>query len=136
MANWLTHLSKIVKYPKKIKIKKEEFLIPSPNQIKKLMQRPKAKKLLSTQQILNYLEKKYKLKVYPKAFKLFLWAIADSQEPSFPFWRTIGPNGELLEEFADKIFLQANFLRKEGHIIIRKGKNLIVKNFQKKLIKL
>ncbi|MEM4137233.1 MAG: hypothetical protein QXH71_01240 [Candidatus Anstonellaceae archaeon] len=143
MPNWFSKLLKIKKYPKTIKIKKEVFVIPSPLIIKKLMKKPKKGKLITTEQIFNYFSNKHKkTKLYLKAIEIFIWGWAnnysteDFKKAKFPFWRTINKDGSLISDFPGGQHLQASFLRKEGHIIIRKGKNLFVKNFLKKLIKL
>lgn len=141
MSNWFLRLLKFKKYPKKIKIRKEYFLIPSPFLIKKLMQKPKKGKLISTEQLLKNISKKYpkKIKLYLKAIEIFIWGWANhyfsENKTNFPFWRTIKSNGTLLSDFPGGQHLQATYLRKEGHIIVRKGQDLAVKNFSKKLIK-
>ncbi|MFN3910200.1 MAG: hypothetical protein ACK4J0_03135 [Candidatus Anstonellaceae archaeon] len=142
MVNWFLKLLKFKKYPKRVKIGKSFFLIPSPFLVKKLMQKPKKGKLISTEQIFKFISKKYPKKtLYSKAIEIFIWGWADNyfseyKNSKFPFWRTINKNGALLADFPGGKYLQASYLRNEGHVLIRKGKDLIVKNFSKKLIKL
>ena len=53
-----------------------------------------------------------------------------------PYWRTIKSNGIINEKYPGGIAAQKKILKQEGHIILSKGKNYIVENYQNKLFKI
>jgi hypothetical protein len=139
--NWVLELGKIKKYPKLIKISNQKLLIPSPALIKKIMQKPKKGELLTNKQILEFLEKKYKKKVYAKAVDLFIKLLANSNfsnnpKTKFAFWRIIKNNGFLFNDFPEGYRIQIKKLKNEGHKIFKSIYGPYIKNFESKLIKL
>lgn len=52
-----------------------------------------------------------------------------------PYWRTLKIGGVLNEKFPGRALSQAKRLKKERQTILKKGKNFVVVDFEKKLIK-
>jgi len=75
---------------------------------------------------------------------IFAWVAAHAAEEAraqgrtrtTPYWRTLKSKGELNEKYPGGAKAQASHLRKEGHVIERRGSKgtLGVKDFQSRLV--
>lgn len=138
---------KIVKTKKKmLGIEKgKKLLIPNPKDIDELMRKVKKGKLVTVDQIREKLAKKFHTDTTcPLVTGIFVNISAHAAEEYklkgkkdvTPYWRTIKSDGSLNEKYPGGIKAQALKLKKEGHVIEQKGKELKVKDFEKKLQKI
>lgn len=67
------------------------------------------------------------------------WASFQRSEDKIPYWRTLKANGELNEKYPGGAEAQKEWLEKEGHTIVKKGRTNIryyVKDYEKALFSL
>jgi len=93
-------------------------------------------KLVTTKEIRQYVANKYNAEITcPLTAGIFInicaWASYQRGEDETPYWRVLKTNGELNPKYPEEI--QKQKLIEEGHTIITKGKNEVVKDYQTKL---
>ena len=100
------------------------------------------KKITTINKLREIIAKKYKTTTTcPIVTGIFVIVAARAAEEEFnegkkrvtPYWRTLKTNGIINEKYPGGINIQKKLLKQEGHIISSKGKNYIVKNYQKSL---
>ena len=122
-----------------------KFVMPSPLEVNSLMKKVSKGKLTTINQLRGILTKKYKTTTAcPIVTGIFVIIAARAAEEELkegkkkvtPYWRTIKSNGIINEKYPGGIAAQKKILKQEGHIILSKGKNYIVENYQNKLLKI
>ena len=122
-----------------------KFVMPSPLEVNSLMKKVSKGKLTTINQLRGILAKKYKTTTAcPIVTGIFVIIAARAAEEELkegkkrvtPYWRTIKTNGIINEKYPGGIAAQKKILKQEGHIILSKGKNYIVENYQNKLLKI
>lgn len=134
------------KMAKRLKAKPgDTLLIPAPIEVDEIMRKVPKGKLITINEIREYLAKKHNAKICcPMTTGIFAWISAYAAEEErtkgkkfiTPYWRTLKTNGELNPKYPGGIEAQKILLEKEGHKIIKKGKKYFVDNFEKYLVKL
>ena len=68
----------------------------------------------------------------PLTTGIFLRIVAEAAEAgapeAYPWWRVVKDDGSLNEKLPGGGLLQAEFLQKEGHQVVARGKKLVVKS--------
>ena len=122
-----------------------KFVMPSPLEVNSLMKKVSKGKLTTINQLREILAKKYKTTTAcPIVTGIFVIIAAraaaeelkEGKKRVTPYWRTIKSNGIINEKYPGGIVVQKKILKQEGHIILSKGKNYIVENYQNKLLKI
>ena len=122
-----------------------KFVMPSPLEVNSLMKKVSKGKLTTINQLREILAKKYKTTTAcPIVTGIFVIIAAraaaeelkEGKKRVTPYWRTIKTNGIINEKYPGGIAAQKKILKQEGHIILSKGKNYIVENYQNKLLKI
>lgn len=120
------------------------IVIPKPTDVDKLMRKVPKRKLITINQIRQYLARKYGATIAcPICTGIFAriaaGAAGDDREEGkkriTPFWRTLKEGGIINEKYPGGIEEQVKLLEAEGHTIIPKGKkNFMVMNYEKSLV--
>ncbi len=118
--------------------------IPSPMEVNEIMANIPEGKLITIEEIRKTIARKHGAEIgCPLTCGIFSWiaAHAAAEEAAegnkfmIPFWRTLKTKGELNPKYPGGIELQKKYLESEGHKVIRKGKKLLVENYENYLIK-
>jgi len=121
----------------------EKCVIAPAKDYDEMMKNVKKGELITINQMREKLAKKYKADfTCPITAGIFVNIAAHAAEEDAaegrkeitPYWRTLKSNGELNEKYPEGIERQAERLKKEGHVIEKKGKKMTVKEFEKKLV--
>lgn len=139
-------LPKVVKLNAALKKRygKKNMAIPSPLDVNAIMKKVPAGKLITINTIREKIANKYHAEMgCPITTGIFSWIAAHAAEESekkgikkiTPYWRTLKQGGIINEKYPGGIEKQAVLLEDEGHEILQKGKNWIVKDYEKKLVK-
>lgn len=119
-------------------------VIPAPVEVDEIMKKVPKGKLITINHIRAILAKRHRATIgCPITTGIFAWIAAHAAEEAktegkkniTPWWRTLKSGGELNEKYPGGGPLQTELLKKEGQTIIRKGKKLIVQDFEKFLTK-
>jgi len=118
--------------------------IPAPMEVNEMMRKVPEGKLVTINEIRAALAKKHKATIgCPITTGIFAWIAANAAEEqrlegkkdTTPYWRTLKTGGLINEKYPGGVEGQKELLEKEGHKIIQKGKNYIVADYEKSLIK-
>jgi alkylated DNA nucleotide flippase Atl1 len=119
------------------------MLIPKPLDIDALIRRVKKGKLITQEQIRRKLAEEFKVEaVCPITTGIFVRIVAEAAEEDLksgkrkpaPWWRVINRDGSLNPKLPGKASLQAERLKREGHIVFKDSKGRVyVKDFEKSL---
>lgn len=121
------------------------IVIPAPKEVDEIMKKIPKGKLITINDIREFLAKKHKATIgCPICTGIFARISAsaaqedemDGKKNITPYWRTLKVGGVINEKYPGGAEGQKNLLEKEGHKIIKKGKNYIVADFEKHLVKL
>jgi len=121
------------------------MLIAAPIEYDEVMKRVPEGKIITSDEIRNYLAKKHKADFTCQLTAgIFINIVANaSQEREelgskdiTPYWRTLKKNGELNEKYPGGVDQQRMFLEMEGHEMKKKGKRYFVENYEKALFEL
>ena len=135
-------LPKVEKFddPKKIeRYKARSMVIPAPIEYDQLMKKVPKGKLTTIDRLMAVMAKKHNADcACPMTAGIFVNLAAHASEEragksETPWWRTLKKDGELNEKFPDGIEGQKIRLEAEGHVVIQKGKRLLVENYEKRL---
>jgi len=139
-------LPRIVIIPKKMekRLGKGKMLIPKPLDIDAIIRKVKKGKLITQEKIREILTKRFKVRVTCSITTgIFTRIVAEAAEEAkkvskkqiTPWWRVIKSDGSLNEKFPQAPKLQAQYLKKEGFIVLpAKGKKQPkIKDFEKYL---
>jgi len=147
-STWAEKIAKSKGLPKKVKVKgkgNKKMIIPAPKDVDKIMKRVRKGKLITTKTILKALAKKYRTDTCCQLTTgIFVWIAANTAKEKLdngakivtPYWRTLKSDGSLNPKYPGGELTQARKLRSEGHKVARKGKKMVVLNYEDKLQKL
>jgi len=119
--------------------------IPAPMEVNEIMRKVPEGKLVTINEIRAAIAKKHKATIgCPITTGIFAWIAANAAEERrqkgerdiTPYWRTLKTGGMINEKYPGGVEGQKKLLEKEGHKVVQKGKNYIVANYEKWLIKL
>ena len=120
-------------------------VIPAPIEVDELMRKVPAGKLTTINDIRAALAEKHEATIgCPMTTGIFAWVAANAAEEReqkgeknvTPFWRTLKTGGVLNEKYPGGVEAQRLHLEREGHTVIKKGKNNFVQNYEKSLIQI
>ncbi len=118
-------------------------VIPAPIEVDQLMRQVPKGKLTTINEIRQTLATKHGATIScPITTGIFAWIAAHAAEEQkqegktdiTPYWRTLKVGGMINEKYPGGTEAQKLLLEQEGHTIIRKSKNLYVKDYQKSVI--
>ena len=121
------------------------IVIPAPKEVDEIMRKTPKGKLITINDIRAFLAKKHKATIgCPICTGIFARISASAAEEDemegkkdiTPYWRTLKVGGVINEKYPGGLEGQKKLLEKEGHKVIKKGKNYIVVDFEKYLVKL
>jgi hypothetical protein len=120
------------------------MVIPAPGEVDALMKQVPRGKLATINELRAALAVKHKVTfACPITTGIFSWiaahaadeAAAEGAKKVTPYWRTLKTGGELNPKYPGGAAGIAKRLRAEGHKIVRKGKRVLVADYQKSLFK-
>jgi alkylated DNA nucleotide flippase Atl1 len=120
-------------------------VIPAPVEVDQLMRKVPRGKLTTINEIRQALATKHQATIgCPMTTGIFAWIAANAAEEQklqgktdiTPYWRTLKVNGLINEKYPGGSVAQTVLLEQEGHVIVRKGKNCFVKDYEKAVIRL
>lgn len=138
-------LPKLAVIPERMKSKwgSGTLVIPAPREVDGLMRLVPKRKLTTINQIRSALAAKHKAtNACPITTGIFAWIAANAAEEEVatkpkarvtPYWRTLKTGGILNEKYPGGVDRQKERLEAEGHTVIRKGKNHVVVDHERKL---
>jgi len=119
--------------------------IPAPLEVDEIMRKVPDGKLTTINEIRAALARKHKATIgCPITTGIFAWIAANAAEEQrqkgekniTPYWRTLKTGGLVNEKYPGGVEGQKKLLEKEGHEVVQKGKNYVVVNYEKSLVKL
>jgi alkylated DNA nucleotide flippase Atl1 len=119
--------------------------IPAPMEVDEIMRKVPKGKLITINDIRAAIAKKHKATIgCPITTGIFAWIAANAAEEQrqegkkdiTPYWRTLKTGGVINEKYPGGVEGQKKLLKKEGHTVVRKGKNYILVDYEKSLLKL
>ncbi len=120
-------------------------VIPAPKEVDEIMKRVPKGKLITINQIREKLAQKHGASIgCPITTGIFAYIAANAAEEEAregekditPYWRTLKTGGVINEKYPGGVEVQRKLLEKEGHKVIQKGKNYIVVDFEKYLVRI
>ncbi len=120
-------------------------VIPAPMEVDAIMKKVPKGKLVTINEIRAALAKKHNATIgCPVTTGIFASIAAHAAEERrqkgekdiTPYWRTLKTGGVINEKYPGGVEGQKALLEEEGHKIIQKGKNYIVADYEKALIKI
>jgi alkylated DNA nucleotide flippase Atl1 len=120
-------------------------VIPAPLEVDAYMRQVPKGKVTTINEIRQALAAKHGATIgCPITTGIFAWIAANAAEEqkqegktdTTPYWRTLKVKGLINEKYPGGVDIQTMLLEQEGHIVIRKGKNSYVKDYQKALFQL
>jgi hypothetical protein len=119
------------------------LVIPAPLEVNELMSKVPRGKLVTINEIRMALARKHNATIgCPLTTGIFAWVSANAAEEQkregkvaiTPYWRTLKTGGFLNEKYPGGFEAQKQLLEQEGHEVVKKGKNYLVKDYLKALI--
>ena len=152
-ATWQEKLRDSKGYPKVEEIKggmskkwgSGTVVIPAPIEVDQLMRRVPKGKLTTINEIRHALATKHNATIgCPMTTGIFAWIAANAAEEQkligatdiTPYWRTLKVKGLINEKYPGGSEAQTVLLKQEGHVVVKKGKNYFVKDYQKAIVRL
>lgn len=140
-------LPKVVKITRKMSARwgTGTVVIPAPMEVDALMKKVPKGKVTTINEMREAVAKKHKATIgCPITCGIFAWIAAHAAEEEAmqgkkritPYWRTLKSGGILNEKYPGGAKIQKKLLETEGHKVVKKGKNLVVVDFEKRLAKL
>ena len=120
-------------------------VIPAPREVDEIMRNVPEGKLTTINEIRAALARKHGASIgCPITTGIFAWVAANAAKEEAaegkknitPYWRTLKTGGLINEKYPGGLGGQKKLLEDEGHKIIQKGKQYIVIDFEKHLVKL
>ncbi len=121
------------------------MVIPAPTEVDELMRQVPAGKVTTVNEIRAALARKHGATIAcPITTGIFGWIAAHAAEEQrqkgaagiTPYWRTLKTGGLLNAKYPGGTEAQKLALESEGHMVVRKGKNYVVKNYELVVAKL
>jgi len=119
-------------------------VIPAPKEVDEIMRKVPEGKLITINEIREILAKKHRASIgCPMTTGIFAWVAAhaaveatlEGKKNTTPYWRTLKTGGLINEKYPGGVQDQKKFLEKEGHKVVPKGKNYIVVDYEKCLVR-
>jgi alkylated DNA nucleotide flippase Atl1 len=124
---------------------KGTLVIPAPLEVDKYMRQVPKGKLTTINEIRVALARRHGATIScPITTGIFSWIAAHAAEEQqqqgivdiTPYWRTLKTGGLLNEKYPGGVEGQRRLLENEGHVVVSKGKNYVVLNYQSALASL
>ncbi|HEV3167747.1 MAG TPA: methylated DNA-protein cysteine methyltransferase [Isosphaeraceae bacterium] len=121
------------------------LVIPAPVEVDAIMKKVPWGKLITIDVIRQALARKHHTTIAcPITTGIFAWIAAraadeaesEGQKRVTPYWRTLKSQGELNPKYPGGLQNLRDRLEAEGHAVIQKGKRVLVRDFQRSLVKL
>jgi hypothetical protein len=121
-----------------------KMVIPAPSEVDALMKQVPKGRLVTINELRAALAAKHQANfACPLTTGIFSWIAAHAAEEAAkegarritPYWRTLKTGGEINPKYPGGSKVLARQLRAEGHTIVRKGKRVLVADYQKALFK-
>jgi alkylated DNA nucleotide flippase Atl1 len=118
--------------------------IPSPMEVNEIMRHIPKGKLITLDQIRQIVAQNHRADIgCPLTCGIFTWivahaaieAAAEGEKNITPYWRTLKSKGVLNPKYPGGIGEQKRHLEAEGHKVIKKGRHILVDNYDKCLMK-
>ncbi len=137
-------LPKIVTLEGRMKEKWGEgtMVVPSPMDVKEIMDSIPAGKLITVAEIRSALARKFGATIAcPLTTGIFTWIVANAAEEErmegkkdiTPYWRTLKSGGVLNDKYPGGAGAHKKLLEEEGFRVVEKGKKYVVMNYKKYL---
>jgi alkylated DNA nucleotide flippase Atl1 len=119
-------------------------VIPAPREVAEIMGKVPRGKLITINEIREILAERHCASIgCPITTGIFAWvaahaaeeAAAEGKRETIPYWRTLKSGGIINEKYPGGVEAQGRLLEKEGHKVIQKGKNYLVVDFEKCLMR-
>ena len=119
-------------------------VIPAPIEVDGIMRKVPKGKLITINEVRETLAKKHGASIgCPMTTGIFAWVAAhaaveatlEGKKNTTPYWRTLKTGGIINEKYPGGVQDQRKLLEKEGHKVVPKGKNYVVVDYEKCLIK-
>ena len=120
-------------------------VIPAPTEVDAMMKNVPSGKLVTINEIRAALARKHGATIgCPITTGIFAWIAANAAEELrqagikdiTPYWRTLKTGGVINPKYPGGVEGQKKLLEKEGHKVIQKGKEHVVADYEKSLMKL
>ncbi|MCX8150969.1 MAG: MGMT family protein [Candidatus Bathyarchaeota archaeon] len=114
-------------------------VIPAPQDVNALMRKVPKGKLTTINDVRAALARKYHATIAcPITTGIFSWVAAHAAEEQrqkgvtdiTPYWRTLKSGGLVNEKYPGGLLAQKRLLEDEGHVVVHKGKRVIVQDFE------
>ena len=119
-------------------------VIPAPKEVDEIMKKVPKGKLITINEIREILAKRHRASIgCPITTGIFAWVAAhaaveatlDGKKNTTPNWRTLKTGGIINEKYPGGVQDQKKLLEKEGHKVVPKGKNYVVADYEKFLVR-
>jgi len=119
-----------------------KMVIPAPLEVDALMKQVPRGKLVTINELRAALAAKHRVTfACPLTTGIFSWIAAHAAAEAeargvkriTPYWRTLKTGGELNPKYPGGVGVLATRLKAEGHRIVRKGKRLVVADYERAL---
>ncbi len=151
--SWREKLADSKDLPKVVKIESKlrkrwgtgTVVIPAPKDVDAIMKKVRKGKLITINEIRAKLARDFGATIgCPITTGVFAWIAAHAAEENAaegkkritPYWRTLKTGGILNEKYPGGVARLKKLLEAEGHTVVKKGKNYVVKDYEKALMKL
>lgn len=121
------------------------IVIPDPREVDEVIKKVPKGKLTTTSLIAELLAKKHKTTLGCTVNTgIFAWLVANAANEDewqgkkriTPYWRVLKANGEVNLKYPGGLSNVKKRLESEGHVVVQEGKRHVVKNFEKKLVRI
>ena len=121
------------------------MVIPAPMEVDEVMKEVPRGKLTTINELRAALARKHRVDIgCPVTTGIFAWIAAHAAEEDAaagrkritPYWRTLKTGGELNQKYPGGIPALRRRLHTEGHVVVKKGKRYLVKDYEKNLVQL
>jgi hypothetical protein len=119
-------------------------VIPAPKEVDEIMKKVPKGKLITINEIREILAKRHRASIgCPITTGIFAWVAAhaaveatlEGKKNTTPYWRTLKTGGIINERYPGGVQDQKKLLEKEGHKVVPKGKNYVVADYEKFLVR-
>ena len=119
-------------------------VIPAPIEVDEIMRKVPRGKLITINEIREILSKKHSASIgCPMTTGIFALVAAhaaveatlEGKRNTTPYWRTLKSGGVINEKYPGGVQDQKKLLEKEGHRVVPKGKNYVVADYEKSLVR-
>ncbi|RLF23761.1 MAG: hypothetical protein DRN01_07325 [Thermoplasmata archaeon] len=137
-------LPKIVEIPERMTKKwgNGSMVVPAPREVDEIMKQVPEGKLVTINEVRKRIAEKHGVNTCcPLTTGIFVWVAAHAAEEDraegkkdfTPYWRTLKNGGVINEKYPGGVENVKRLLEKEGHVVVKKGKRFVVKDYEKAL---